>query len=189
MWTLLGAAMHNSLTEIATIHGHPLSFFSLFFPICLLKKGPQDLPWSMSLLLRACLVQLISSAVLFLLITPFAGAWYRAVIGLALSLVVWSLVLLISNRRERLMQVLTAVQGVAALLNIAMWPLFFGLSMLPQGGMLLGLLNLAIIAWSIVIHAHIIGHALEWKKAFSITLAIALFLIRVSLFQLIVGSV
>ncbi|QGX40820.1 hypothetical protein [Permianibacter aggregans] len=181
--------MHNSLTEFDGSHGAHLQFFSLFFPICLLKKGPQDLPWSPALLLKACLLQWFSSALLFLLLAPAATAFFRASIAIALSLSVWSLVLWLSNRGERLLQVLTAVQGCATLLNIGMWPLMFLMSTVSSNPAMALVLNVAMIVWSMSIHAHILRHALNWRYAFALTLAIALFLIRVSLFQQITSPV
>ena len=158
------------------------SFFQYFLPICLLKKGPQDLPWSIGLLCQATLLQWISTVAVFSLKVPVPSAAYQALIALCIHLTVWLIVLGVTNKLNRLVQVLTAVQGALTIINLSVWPLIFFISTQANATAMLGLVSLSIILWSIAIHSHILRHALEWNKAFTLPLAIALFVIRYIVF-------
>ena len=154
------------------------AFFQYFLPICLLRKGPQDLPWSLGLLCQATLLQWVSTVAVFSLKVPLTSAIYQAFIALCIHLTVGLIVLGVMNKLNRLVQVLTAIQGALTIINLSVWPLIFLIGTQANATAMLGLVSLTIILWSIAIHSHILHHALEWNKAFTLPLAIALFVIR-----------
>lgn len=157
----------------------------LFWPICQLQRGPQDLPAAPALFRFAMLACFLSGVLVFTVSLPVADALLRTSFSLAISLLIWPLLLHATGRQARLLQTLTAVLGCAAILNFLLWPLTWLLYVLGQHPGLLPLLLIALLLWSISISGHILRHALDWSLPRALALAVLLFALRYGLYQLI----
>ncbi|MFZ2170229.1 MAG: hypothetical protein WAW61_11400 [Methylococcaceae bacterium] len=142
----------------------------LLFDICLFKKGPQDLPYSVWLL-RILLVVYISIRVLMLSIH---FAWLNVLLQVMVEIFLvagffWIMLYLV-RKLGRFYQVISAVLGTDALISFFALP---GIASMEtgQGGLLVFLVMLGLIGWHWAVTGHIIRKALEKSLSFSLGLA------------------
>jgi hypothetical protein len=142
----------------------------LIFDICLFKKGPQDLPYSVWLL-RALIVVYVSVRVLMLSIH---FDWLNVLMQVIAEIVLvigffWTL-LYLTRKLGRFYQVISAVLGTDALISFFALP---GIASMEtgQGGLLVFLVMLGLIGWHWAVTGHIIRNALEQSLSFSLGLA------------------
>ena len=137
------------------------ALFNLFLDLCLLRKGPQDVPASM-LLLKLCLLAYgLIGLIVLLLSTPIPVALLQALLDIVLLSGLLYVGLTLYHHPERFEQTLTALAGSGALIALLAFPLMAWLMNEERGGdiALPSLLLLALLVWSIAIMAHILRHA------------------------------
>jgi hypothetical protein len=142
----------------------------LLFDICLFKKGPQDLPYSVWLL-RILLVLYVSIRILMLRIR---FDWLNALMQISVEIFlvagfIW-IMLYLTRKLGRFYQVTSAVLGTDALISFLALP---GIAAMEtgQGGSVVFLVVLGLIGWHWTITGHIIRNALEQSLSFSLGLA------------------
>ena len=142
----------------------------LLFDICLFKKGPQDLPYSVGLL-RILLVVYVSIRVLMLSIHfDSLSVLLQVIVDIFLVAgFVW-IMLYLTGKLGRFYQALSAVLGTDALISFFALP---GMATMEagQGGLLVFLVMLGLIGWHWAVTGHIIRNALEKSLSFSLGLA------------------
>jgi predicted neutral ceramidase superfamily lipid hydrolase len=146
-----------------------------FFDICLLRKGPQDLPKS-SLLLSLCLILYTVLDVLLTVQTrPFTDALLVSLVDVGFLLVVTFLILSQHKHLDRMLQTMSALFGTGLILGIFIFPLVYGgvqnqyESWLQQ---IIVLLFLIMVIWNVVVLAHIVRHAISTSMGIGIMIAI-----------------
>jgi hypothetical protein len=151
------------------------TLFRAFFNICLLKKGPQDLPLSRELLTLCLLLYTAVNILLALTTTAAVRAIASGVLETALVSTLTIIILRLTRHPERWVQTLTALTGTGCILGIMALPLFAG-SMFPGAGdflqALLVILYLILIIWSLAIMGHILRHALDTTLGTGVVFAI-----------------
>ena len=147
----------------------------LWLDICLLRAGPQDLPFSRELLGLAVAGYTLVSFLLSLPAYPPLVAAQLAVTDSALLMVFAALALFLSGRFARLTQTLTALCGTGMLLGLFALPLIQLLApdqQAVQPSPLAGLLWLMLFGWNLVVVAHIMRHALSADLLVAIGIAL-----------------
>lgn len=155
----------------------------LFWELCLLRKGPQDVP-AAEVLLKLC-------ATVYLLINVVTLTFGVARLGVlvALCLALFELVLLsaftyvllsFAGLTARLRQTLTALFGAGALLGVIALPLSLWLRRMfeaeaDSGLTFPALLTLLLLLWSLAINGHIISAALARPKTVGVLYALGYF--------------
>jgi hypothetical protein len=150
------------------------ALFDYFVDLCLLRRGPQDLPASGTVLALCFGANILVGTLLIV----------GADMGLALSLleslaeaalvlgVLW-LILAGRGLRARFLQTASATLGAAALLGMVALPLLglagSGRTTLAEFG---GLLLLFLVIWNVVVLGHILRHALDLTLGQGVGLAI-----------------
>lgn len=162
-----------------------LPMLRLFWPLCQLQGGPQDLPANQSLLLRVILLCLLTGLLSFGFTLPLADALLRATLSIAISLAIWTLLLRLLAPPTRWLQTLTAIYGCACILNLCLLPVSLLLDGMSERPGLLPLLLLGLLVWSQFINGHILRHTLEWPLAAGVALAFGIFMLRYGLFSFI----
>ncbi len=135
-----------------------------FLELCLLRKGPQDLPGSTALFQALALVYLAVGAIVG--VASGQGLWAalaQTLVDLGLLLGLLFLGLQWTGRSARFLQAGAALLGSGALLSLLV---LVPLGMAPSGedAELRGLgalLFMALLAWSILVTGHILRHTLE----------------------------
>ena len=152
------------------------ALFELFLAICLLRKGPQDVPAS-PVLLRLTLLSYGLSAVLIpLLDVSLVTSLLLIMLDIALLTGLTYGALALRDYRPRFMQTLTALLGTGTLLQLLALPLLF----LPEQEMAgtgappwLGLLWLGLFIWGIAVMAHILRQALSTSLGVGVLYSLA----------------
>ncbi|HEV2287124.1 MAG TPA: hypothetical protein VGR80_13855 [Steroidobacteraceae bacterium] len=147
----------------------------LFVEIALLKRGPQDLPASRTLLaLTVCAYAALTALVSGLL--PRGGASpLPLAVEVAFTLVWYAAVLKVLGRRERFLQTATGIFGVQTLL---MQPLLVSVWLMRRyehdatWQLPVAAAGLAVVIWVVAANSHVVKAALEWSSAASVALVI-----------------
>lgn len=140
------------------------ALFDLFLAICLLRKGPQDVPASPVLLRLTLLSYGISGLLIPLLDVDLPTALELTVLDIALLTGLAYGALTLRHYRPRLTQTLTALFGTGTLLQLLALPLLLLLEQQVVSNGTPGWLWplwLGLFIWGIVIMAHILRHALS----------------------------
>ena len=147
-----------------------------------LRKGPEDLPYSTSLLLlfiiASCVLDAVTWAAVPLPEKSAAGASGALLIGVgvAVTLFWYSLLLRVAGKTERLVQTLTAVFGFQIILAPALlftaW-FYFTYYQDPSWKFPAALLRSAVEIWALVILARILRAATQWPMFTCVMLAVA----------------
>jgi hypothetical protein len=142
----------------------------LLFDICLFKKGPQDLPYSVWLL-RTLLIGYLGIRILMLSIH---FNWLTVLMQVSVEIFLvcgffW-LMLYLARKLGRFYQVISAVLGTDAMISFFALP---GMASMEtgQGGLLVFLVMLGLIGWHWAVTGHIIRNALEQSLSFSLGVA------------------
>ena len=156
-----------------------LQLINAFVDICLLRRGPQDLPTSTTLTALCLLLY----ALLVATAEVVTGESERAVPWAAISLggviLVISALLRLRNVAERTRQTLTALAGCGFLLGLAQLPLFAALPAEgePAGALLplAFLVSLVLFFWSFAVEGHILRHALSVSFPAGVLVSVVLY--------------
>lgn len=155
-------------------------FFDVFWSVCMLKKGPQDIPSSVLLLVITFLVSALVD-ILNLSITVPATAFpvllamalvYSSVLMASLAIIMWLL-----KYRQRIVQTLSAIFGTGTIISLVALPLLLMLMQKPDEPSIFSIFVIAIQFWSLAVTAHILRFALSVPMLLAGLLAFGYFLL------------
>jgi hypothetical protein len=148
--------------------------------ILLLRRGPQDLPFSSSLLGALILLALAIGLAVSAQRVPIAVAAPQLGFEVLLLLALAWVPLAVAKHRERFIQTATAMVAVAIAFNLLAVPVVLGVGELPKDPralstvqVLLGWLSLALLAWKLVVSGHILRQALDVPLRIGVLIAAA----------------
>ena len=143
----------------------------LFFEICLLKKTPQDIPYSVWFFRMTIAIYALVSFMIIFLSAGWWSALQQVFVGIALIVVVTTIILVFANKTARFYQTATALFGTDAMINFFAVP---ALSTIATGhaAMLSSLVLIGLMAWHWLICGHIFRHALSKNLMFGLGVAL-----------------
>ena len=167
------------------------SILNLFVDICLLRKGPQDVPMSSVLLGLAWLANLLAGVLLVGKADLSSGRILAE--SLADTLIMLGFVWIMLSFRKlssRFVQAGTAAMGSSALINLCALPLVAAANMQgsEQVAGVPGLILLGLVVWSVVIFGHILRHSLDVRMGQGVMLALAYTLFSLAFMSSLFGS-
>lgn len=142
----------------------------LLFNICLFKKGPQDLPYSLWLLK---ILAIVNACVSFLMVSIHADWFFsllQAIVSTLLIVGFSGLMLYISGKKQRFYQTTIALLGTDAVISFIALPGMASM-MIGAGTLFAFILTIALMIWHWAITGHIIRHALGRSLVFSLGVA------------------
>lgn len=145
----------------------------LFFDICLLKKGPQDVPDSSDVRITVFISYLLAGSVLISSGLSWSDALYQSIIETLLVALFIYVLLLFFSLPHRFKQAITAIYGSGTLITTLSIPFVFWLAALIKNEASTGVAGLAvflIVCWSFVVMGHIIRETIQKSMAFSLLL-------------------
>ena len=163
------------------------AILDLFWEICLLRKGPQDVPASRTLLKLGLAAYGLSSLVLFLVTMPVPAALFQTLLDLSLLAGLLYGLLKIAGYSVRFVQTLTALTGTGALLGLISWPLALWMQKEAASGTGTGLPSLfflLLLVWSIAVLTHVLRHALSTSRGVALLYTLGYFFISISVASL-----
>jgi hypothetical protein len=157
---------------------------SAWFDICLLRRGPQDLPGSGFFLGLSLVCYALVSMLVAIPSFGIADAIRLAFVdsGMLAGFVI--LLLYLQNKTERINQVLSALAGSGSLLGLFALPLVLLVSPeqpAEQVPVLLGGVWLSLLIWNLFVMAHIMRHALSSSFAIGLGAAVLYALVSMQL--------
>lgn len=146
-----------------------------FIQICLLRRGPQDLPTSGILLALALAAHTLLAVVFFAVYESVVKALLSGALDTVLLVALTGTLLYVQKRNARLIQTLTALAGTGAIITLVLLPVsWWILGVGPetrQGGFAVILLWMVVV-WSLAVAGHIFRHALSAPYYVGLVLAI-----------------
>ncbi|NOX09072.1 MAG: hypothetical protein GXP22_06235 [Gammaproteobacteria bacterium] len=151
-------------------------YLKMWVELCRLRIGPQNIPFSHTLLLLALCAYVLSNIAISLVSVGIAQAVMVSFIDALLLTLFLRLTLYIRGASARFIQTLTALMGVGALVGLLVLPLIqvmtrSQLDELPPPPVVL-LLWVFLVLWSLVIMGHILRHALSLKLSTGIAVGV-----------------
>lgn len=154
--------------------------------IVLLRRGPQDVPYSLRLLVIVCGASVLLQLAIASMLGIAGDALGAGLVGLAFNLVVLYVLLALRGVPSRFLQAAIALNACAIMFALLSVPIVLMTGDKPPTPdtitplqALLGLLALPIVVWKLVVDAHILRHSLNLP--FMAGMLIALFWIMAEL--------
>lgn len=163
-------------------------FVSTLVDICLLRAGPQDLPYSPNLLVLSLLAYTALGTKTASLGLPQVNPYIFSVINLLSLLFFAWFVLSLKGYYSRFNQTVIALFGTEVILGLLAWVLLAWQLQATDSGresLLASVLYLALILWSLAINANIVRHALSITMAWAWGVSLAYFFIYMAIIRLI----
>ena len=152
----------------------------LFFDICLLKKGPQDVPHSVFVFWLALVFYAIAGLLLLYLSTGLMNSIIQLLVEIALILGFTGGMLIATGKFSRFFQTVSAMLGADGVISFLGLPVFSSL-MIGEMSMLPFFALIGLMIWHLFVMGHIFRHALNKSYGFGLGLA---FLYLFSTYQL-----
>lgn len=160
----------------------------LLFAICLWKKSPEDVPYSINLWRLLIVGDILISFLVLNVRGNWLSALMQAIFGVILiSLFAW-LSLWLAQKKARFYQTSSALLGTDALISFCALPAIATFT-LGQGGLLVLLFMMGIIIWQWLVIGHIMHAALTQSLSFSLSIAFLYLLSAYSLTALLFPEV
>jgi hypothetical protein len=156
------------------------------FRICLLAAGPQDLPFSHTLLRLSLLLYLLSGLATMLPAAAPDMAILAMLADTAVLLLFGGLCLKGFNMPARFVQMSTALAATGSVFQLLAWPMLVYLDSLPKdtSSVSVSLLLLLVTGWNLAVYTHIFRESFNVRmlSAFVLTLCYAVIAVSVRQF-------
>ena len=164
----------------------------MFWDICAVKTGPQDLPTSNFLLGLVLLAYFVTGTVVAAIQWPFSQAVLAAVLDTAFLALLSRVLLWTRMLSGRFVQTLTALAGCGALMTViatplVLWQTWVGVTDANAPTLPSWLLMIWMV-WNVVVVGHIIRHALSTVLPLGIGLAAVYAYITFELMRIILPN-
>ncbi|MDZ7661216.1 hypothetical protein [Thiohalophilus sp.] len=157
-----------------------------FWEICLLRKGPADIPYSPPLLVLLLVTGYFLDNLRINLLLPEITAFQLAGILLVHTLfmvLITAGLLFLFGYGARIVQTLTAFTGTGIILSVLILPFDYITSLNPEKFTMVALIVMAVQIWSLVIAGHILSHALSVHRLTGVIIAIGYLILGLAAFE------
>ncbi len=151
--------------------------------ICLLRRGPEDIPASWILLYMSMALWLLAMFMTLGLLANYGAneAWLS--VGSAIvGAICYVFVLVASGYGSRGVPTVTAIVGCSAIIWFAQLAVIVILNPI-DGGRIGGLVSFVVLIWSVPVKGHIIARAINWHWYAGIVVAFSIFLLQLAFTQ------
>jgi len=153
-----------------------LQLSKIFWDICRLRSGPQELParfyFLIVIVLAAIIVDSFSSSILIPGLTGLEITMTIVIYNIVLLAAVYYLLKLVGYV-ERGLQTITAIAGSGLFISLVLMPALLLINTSPQEVKPFGFLILADNIWRLAVNAHIFRHALSISLPMSMVISIS----------------
>ncbi len=161
----------------------------ILFDICLLRKGPEDMPSSSILMSALVVVSLLVSIILGSVVYNYQIAVLLNIVGLLVTFAFVKILLI--NKSERFIQTFSSMLGVSVLIDIISIPVIYPLlseKLDKNLAVLFWLLSIAVYGWFVVIFGFIVSRAISSTLGYGISIAVGYALVSYMIFELILSG-
>ena len=159
-----------------------------FLKICLLSQGPQDLPYSSTLLRGTLLLYFVTGLLGLSSILTLEQSLPVMVVELVLLLTYAGLVLRAFNKPQRFVQMVSALAGVGAIFQLVEWHLQLLIASTRSGTQIspeLSMLLLLAVSWNLAVYAHIFRESFGIRLLSAFLLTVAFAIINITVHQML----
>lgn len=159
------------------------------FDICLLRKGPEDLPANNSLMLMLVACSVLVSLYLGSFIHDYQIAFILSVVGVVIAFAFSKLLLI--KKPERFLQTYSAMLGATILIDIITVPIVLPLLNEDLNKSLIVMFSLLLLAtyvWYVVVNGFIVSRAISSTLGYGVSISIAYVLVAYMIFKLILTA-
>lgn len=159
--------------------------------ILFLKRGPQDLPYSQTLLQLLVLLYVVSGIFALQSTLGMETAAANMILDVLIILLYTRIVLTALNRRPRFTQTACAMIGIGIVFHVIALPVLMQQGVGDAEQVISGtisLIMLLLLSWNLLVFAYIYQHALGVGITNAILLSFALFFISIAMSRFLVGS-
>lgn len=160
-----------------------------YLDICLLREGPEALPYSWVLLGIVIAVSLGVSMLIGSMAYDMTAVLLASIAGLFLSFVFARVLLM--KKPERFLQTFSAMLGTVTLINIVSLPGTYSLRYLklgPTAEMFFALTAFALFVWVVIVYGYIFSKALTCAMSYGIAISVGYALLQVMLLELFISG-
>jgi hypothetical protein len=158
------------------------------FEICRLRLGPQDLPASPSFMVLALLTYTLSNGLISVVQeVPIELAMLSGIIETLISVFLTSSLLYVTRYPLRIVQTVTAIAATGSILGFIGIPLIIWYQLQIKEH-IIGvsfILLLGLIIWSLIVHAHILRHALTVPFFVGFSIAMIILFLTINILSLL----
>ena len=159
--------------------------------ICLLKQGPQAIPYSVGFMRLVIMLSILLDVFFASMQKPFTSAVLITAFGTIMTLASAHFLLLYFKKKERFVQLVSAVFATGILIDLIHAPIALQLANANDSGDMsvgLSLSLLALLAWRLAILTHIASHAAEISRGLAAFLVLNFWIFTVILSQSLIGN-
>lgn len=149
--------------------------FMRFWDICLLRKGPEDVPYSLPLLGLSLIFGYVLDNLRINLLLPDITSFQLAGVLFVHTLLMIFLsasLLTLFGYKARIVQTLTAFAGTGVILSVILLPFDYITSLNPKNFTMASTIVLFVQIWSLVIAGHILASALSVHRLTGVIIAV-----------------
>jgi hypothetical protein len=143
----------------------------LFLDICLLKKAPQDVPYSVWFFRMTVAIYAFTSFLVMYLSTGWWDALLQVLVGIVIIITVTFIILLLASKIARFYQTATALLGTDAMINFFATPALATIITGRAAG-ISNLILFGLMIWQWLISGHIFRNALSASFPFGLGVAV-----------------
>ena len=136
-------------------------FIKLFWEICLLRKGPEDVPVATALFWGLFVIGFAVDLFMAVNFVKFSSAIMLVSANTLVLFGVVILLLYIFRYQNRIIQTLTTLVGTGLIFSSIRIPLMLIFKIIPENAGIFGLIEIAVLIWSLVVVAHILRRSLS----------------------------
>jgi hypothetical protein len=170
------------------------ALLDLLRDLMLFRRGPQDLPYSTSLLGAASVIAFALDAFVASRFQQVGDAAPRVAFSLAALLALPWIALRLADKQPRYAQTALALVATSVMFTILTVPVLIGVGPLPQDPKdltatqaLLGWFSLLLVGWQLAVRGHILRHALDLPMRLGVLVAVVFFAVELLLALLLFG--
>ena len=163
----------------------------ILFNLCLLRGGPEDLPYSHVLLGLIVVASFIVSVSIGSIVHDTNISVLSSIAGLFFTFVFVKLLLI--KKPERFLQTFCAILGTVTIINIFSLPSVYSLTYLElseTAKMFFSLTGFALFVWVVIVYGYIFSKALSSLMGYGLAISVGYALLSLMILEFIVaGSV
>ena len=164
-------------------------FTKKLFNICLLREGPEELPYSHVFLGALIVISFAVSVLIGSMIYSATAAVLSSIAGLFLSFAFIRILLL--KKPERFLQTFSAMLGTVTLINIVSLPGSYSLKYLKLGEtaeLFFGLTGFALFVWVVIVYGYIFSKALSSVMSYGIAISVGYALLHIMVLDMFISG-
>lgn len=156
--------------------------------IIFLKEVPQNLPYSVALLVKVTLLFLLSGVLVLTTAMSVSQAVANMVLDIAVLFAFSYFCLSLLGLKARFVQTVSALAGIGVIYHLLAWPLFvqiYDMQPQQQGVRIPALLMLLLISWQVLVFAHVFRHAMQLSMGRALALSFGYLFLSMAAAELI----